>query len=152
AERRLAILRQKAATVPGKEIVLKQVTGELLQRERGLISGDTAAQAQAQLLAVAHRVAQQQSPPIDIRQTSFAEPRPIGNAYGQVWLSLSFECRMDQVVDFLSELTSQPEAVSTSDMDINAANPKQKTVQVRLTLSGLVPKRLVPVKKGLTAF
>ena len=152
AERRLAILRQKAATVPGKEVVLKEVRSELLQRERGLLGGDTAAQAQAQLLAIAQRVAGKQTPPIEIRQTSFADPRPFGDAYGEVWLSLSFECRMDQVVNFLTDLTAQPETVATSDLDITAANPKQKTVQVRMTLAGIVPKRLVPVKKGLTAF
>src|SRR5579884_4120982 len=73
AERHLAILREKAATVPGREAVLQQVSAELLQRERGLMTGDTAAQAQAQLLAVVQRVAKKQSPAIEIRSTSFAE-------------------------------------------------------------------------------
>src|SRR5438067_1728015 len=49
AEKLLTELRKKAATVPGKEAVLKQVSGELSQREKGLIKGDTAAQEQAQL-------------------------------------------------------------------------------------------------------
>jgi hypothetical protein len=152
AERRLAILREKAATVPGRETLLRQVSGELLQRERGLISGDTAAQAQAQLVAVVQRVAKKQTPAIEIRQTSFAEPQPFGAAYGEVKLSLSFDCAMEQVVNFLAELTAQPETVSTSEISIAAADAKHKTVSVRMTISGLVPRRLVPVKKGLATF
>jgi hypothetical protein len=42
--------------------------------------------------------------------------------------------------------------VATNELSINAANAKQKTVSVRMTVSGLVPRRLVPVKKGLAAF
>lgn len=152
AEKHLAILRQKAAAVPGREALLAQVNGELLQRERGLIAGDTSAQAQAQLLSVVQRVAKKQTPAIEIRQTSFAEPQPFGDAYGEVNLSLAFDCQMEQVVNFMAELTAQPESVSTSELSIDAANPKQKTVSVRMTLSGLVPRRLVPVKKGLAAF
>ena len=43
------MLRRQAATLPGKEAVLKQVSLELAEREKGLIPGDTAEQAQAQL-------------------------------------------------------------------------------------------------------
>jgi len=152
AERHLAILREKAATVPGRESLLHQVSAELLQWERGLLGGDTAAQAQAQLLAVVQRVAKKQSPAIEMGQESFAEPQPFGDAYGEVKLSLSFDCGMEQVVNFLAELTSQPEAVASNELSINAANAKQKTVSVRMTVSGLVPRRLVPVQKGLAAF
>lgn len=152
AERRLAKLRRISATVPGREAVLARVSRELKQRETGLMPGDTAAQAQAQLLSVVQRVAKSQNPPIEIRQGAFTEPQPYGDAYGEVRLSLAFECHMEQVVNFLAGLTAQPEAVSTSDVAIDAANPKQKTVSVRMTVCALVPRRLVPAKKGLAAF
>lgn len=152
AERHLATLRRIAAGVPAREALLQRVSAELRQRETGLMPGDTAPQAQAQLLNVVQRVARKQTPPIEIRQGAFTPPQPFGDAYGEVRLSLSFECSMDQVVNFLAGLTAQPEAVSTSDIIIDAANPKQKTVSVRLTVCGLVPRRLVPEKKGLAAF
>jgi hypothetical protein len=152
AERRLDKLRHIAATVPGKEALLQRVSAELKQRETGLMPGDTAAQAQAQLLSVVQRVAKKQEPPIEIGQDAFAEPQPFGDAYGEVRLSLSFECHMEQVVNFLAALTAQPEAVATSELAIAAANPKQKTVSLRMTVCGLVPRRLVPVRKGLASF
>jgi len=152
AERRLAKLRRIAATVPGKEAAYARVSRELKQREASLMPGDTAAQAQAQLLSVVQRVAKQQDPPIEIGQGAFTEPAPFGDAYAEVRLSLSFDCHMEQVVNFLAALTAQPEAVSTSDLAITAGNPKQKTVSVRMTVCGLVPRRLVPVKKGLAGF
>src|SRR4051794_7378112 len=57
AERRLERLRQLAATVPGKEEVLKQAAAEVQAREAGVLQADTAAQAQAQLLDVIRQAA-----------------------------------------------------------------------------------------------
>ena len=62
AERRLNNLRKSLATVDGKEAQLKQASLELAQREKGLIPGDTANQAQAQLLQIVRRVAKDQTP------------------------------------------------------------------------------------------
>src|SRR5262249_5955093 len=51
AERRLDKLRQTASLVPGREEVLKRVSEQLAQREKRVLTADTAAQAQAQLLS-----------------------------------------------------------------------------------------------------
>ena len=48
AEKRLERLRQIAATVPGKEALMKQASGELESREKGMLKAETGAQAQAQ--------------------------------------------------------------------------------------------------------
>jgi hypothetical protein len=37
-------------------------------------------------------------------------------------------------------------------MRITSANPKEKTVNVRLTLSGVIPRKLVPEQKGTSLF
>jgi Tfp pilus assembly protein PilO len=152
AEKRLADLRQRAATVPGKEAVLKQVSAELSRREKGLIQADTAPQAQAQLLQVVRRVARAQTPPVEIGQVELSEPRAFAGAYGEVSLTISMQCRIEQLVNMIADLSAQPEIVATSDMRIGAAHEKLKTMQVRMVISGLVPRRLVPEKKGLTAF
>jgi len=55
AQRRLATLRKQAATLPGKEAVLKQVSLELADREKALIPGDTAERAQAGVLEIGRR-------------------------------------------------------------------------------------------------
>ena len=150
AERKLARLRQVAATVPGKETVLKPVNAELGEREKGMLAADTAAQAQAQLLEVIRRVAQSNG--IDARGAEEMRVQPLAAGYGEVSVAVSFNRRIEQLVNFLSSLANEPELLATNDIRISAANPKEKTVQVRLGLSGVVPEKLVPKKKGLAAF
>lgn len=149
ARQRLAILRRQAATLPGKEAVLKQASLELAQREKGLIPGDTAEQAQAQLLEIVKRVAQQQTPPLDVGEVELGRPRTFGTAYGQVNLSITVTCRIDQLVNFLAALSARPELVATEEIRFGTSHPKQKTMPVRLTISGLVARKLVPERKGL---
>lgn len=151
AETMLVKARKQAATVPGKEAVLKQVTNELAVREKGLIKGDTAPQAQAQLVQIVREVARNQTPPLEIRQVELGPPRAFGDAYGQVSTSVTIDCRIDQLVNYLAFLSAQPELIATEEIRFVASNPKLKTTQVRLTISGLVPKKLVP-KKGLAGF
>jgi Type II secretion system (T2SS), protein M subtype b len=151
-EKRLAMLRRRAATLPGKEAVLKQVSLELAQREKGLIPGDTAEQAQAQLLQIVKRVAQQQMPPLELGQVELGRPRPFGTAYGQVSVSVTLTCRIDELVNYLATLSAQPELAATEEIRFGNSQPKQKTMPVRLTVSGLVARRLVPVRKGLAEF
>jgi hypothetical protein len=149
AEKRLETLRKQAATLPGKESVLRQVSGELADREKGLIPGDTAEQAQAQLLQVVRRVAQQQNPPLDVGQVELGRPRSFGSAYGQVSVSITVNCRIEDLLNFLGGLSAQPELASTEEIRFGTAHPKQKTMPIRLTISGLVARRLVPQQKGL---
>jgi hypothetical protein len=151
-EKRLAMLRRQAATLPGKEAVLKQVSFELSQREKGLIPGDTAEQAQAQLLQIVKRVAQQQTPPLDVGQVELGRPKPFGTAYGQVSVSITVNCRIEELVNYLAALSAQPELTATEEIRFGTSHPKQKTMPIRLTISGLVARRLVPERKNLPDF
>jgi Type II secretion system (T2SS), protein M subtype b len=152
AEKVLTSLRQQAATVPGKEALLKQVSVELAEREKGLIKGDTAAQAQAQLVQILREVAKNQSPPLDVRGVELGPVRSFGDAYGEVSVSVTLDCRVDQLVNYMAFLSAQPEIFATDEIRVTASNPKLKNMPVRLTVSGLVPRKLVPVKKGLASF
>ncbi|HVX67897.1 MAG TPA: GspMb/PilO family protein [Bryobacteraceae bacterium] len=151
AERRLAQARRLAASVPGKQQLLKQVSNELAGREKAILQAQTAAQAQARLLDIARRVGKAQAPPLDFGTVELGqEVKQLGD-YGQVEITVGFNCRMEELVNFLADLTRQPEAVSTADLRVVAADAKQKTVTARVTVVGLVPQRLVPPKKGLGA-
>jgi hypothetical protein len=149
AQKRLATLRKQAATLSGKQAVLQQASIELGEREKGLLPGDTADQAQAQLLQVIKRVAKQQTPPLEMGQIELGRPRSYGSAYGQVSVSITLTCRIDELVNFLAALGAQPELTATEEIRFGAAHPKQKTMPVRLTVSGLVARRLIPQQKGL---
>jgi len=147
AERRLQNLRTALATVDGKEALLKQASAELADREKGLLSGETANQAQAQLLQIVRRVASAQAPPIEIGQSEFGPPRSYGDAYGAVSVTLSMTCRTDELVNLLAGLTQQPEIISADDVHLSLANAKSKSIPIRLTVSGLVPRKLIPERK-----
>ena len=152
AERRLTRLRRLAAAVPAREEIDKRVSAELARREAGLINAETAAQAQAQLLQVVRRVAGAQSPPLEIRGSEFAPVQPFGDAYGEVLVTIATESEIEQVLNFIADLSKQPELIATSNLQFKQAHPKKKTVPVRMTISGIVPRRLVPQKKGVLAF
>jgi len=151
-ERRLARLRELAASVPGKQEVLKTVTAELEAREKAVIRADTAAQAQARVLEIVRRAAKALPAPIEVRSTELGQIRPFSDDYGEALVSVSFECRIEELVNLLAEITAQPELVALSELRVGSGNPKQKTVSVRVTVSGIVPRNLVPAKKGLGRF
>ncbi len=146
-EKRLERMRQLAAQAPGREEVLKQVQAQLAVREKRILQADTAAQAQAQLLQIVRRVAQSQNPPVEVRGSEFGAAKVLGD-YGEVPVSVNVECGVEQLLNILSELTSQQELLAVSELRIYSANAKQKTTNVRVLVTALVPKKLVPEKKG----
>jgi hypothetical protein len=148
-QQRLARLRQIAATVPAREAVLKRTSSDLADRERGIIQADTAAQAQATLLEIARRIGKDEE--IDLRGGDFGAPKVFGD-YGLVYATVTFECHVEQLINFLADLSREPELVVPSEEHIAANNPKEKTMSVRMVLAGVVAKKLVPEKKGLAAF
>lgn len=148
AEKRLEILRQTAATVPGKETLLKQVTAELASRENGMLKAETGAQAQAQLSELLHATGAANG--IDIRGMEDWRVKPLGSDYGEVSVSVRFTCKIEQLVNFLAALANVPQMLSTNQIAVNGTtDPKNKSIQVRLSLSGVVSKKLVP-KTGST--
>lgn len=150
AEKKLVKLRQLAATVPGKEVLLKQANEQLAAKEVGLIQTETAQQAQAQLLQVIRALGKTEN--IDARGGEFGPVKPLGADYGEVSVSVSFECRIEQLVNFLAGLTSEKMLLASSEIRVGAANPKEKTLTVRLAVSGVVPRKLVPEQKGSSLF
>ena len=146
AETRLAKLRDTAATVSSKEEILKQVTADLAPREKGIITAETAAQAQARLLQIVRGLGTAENPPVEIRGTELIPIRPLGDAYGEASITVQIDCRMDQLVNVMAAVQSQPEWIATHDLRVLSANAREKTVSARLTISGVVPRRFVPEK------
>ncbi len=152
AEKRLKSLRRLVAAVPAREEIDRRFGTTLAGREKGLINAETAAQAQAQLLQIVRRVAQSQSPALAVSGSEFSPVRPFGSAYGEVTVTISADCGIEQILNFMADLSNQPELVATSNLQLGQAHAKKKTLPVRLTVSGLVPKRLAPAKKNEVAF
>jgi hypothetical protein len=149
AEKRLERLRQIAATVPGKEALMKQASGELESREKGMLKAETSAQAQAQLQELLHKVGAANG--IDIRGIEDMRIRLLGADYGEASVTVRFNCLIEQLVNLLAALATQPELVATNQIQITGSADKSKTIQVRLTLSGVVAKKLAQEKKAGSA-
>lgn len=147
-ERQLNKLRLRAATLPGKEQALQAVQSQLRFREKGVLAFTTAAQAQAHILEVTRRLASTNK--IEARGGDFSAPRMLGSDYGLVAVSINFECAIEQFVNFLADLSHEPELIAPIEVHISAGNAKNKTIQVRVMLAGAVPRALVPEKKGMS--
>ena len=145
AEKRLERLRQIAATVPGKESLMKLAAAELDTREKGMLKAETSAQAQAQLQELLHKVGAANG--IDIRGLEDMRIKPFGNDYGEASVTVRFNCLIEQLVNLLAALANEPELLSTSQIQVIGSADKSKVVQVRLTLSGVVSRKLAQEKK-----
>ena len=151
-EKRVTRLRRLAAAAPARQDVLKKLSDELVKREKGLIQAETGPQAQAQLLQVVRRVAQLQQPALVFKGTEFGAPRPLGQSYGEVVMTVSMDAGIEQVINFLADIGNQSELISVSDLTFTQVLGKQKLVPLRVTFTGIVPRRLVPEKRGGPAF
>lgn len=151
AEKQLAKLREAAATAPQKQEILRQVSGDLALREKGIINADTAQQAQAQIIQVLRKLGHDENPRVEMKSQELGPVRSLGDVYGEVLVTVQIDCGIDQLLNILVGLAARPELVASNEVRITSANAKDKTIGVRLTVSGVVPRKLVPGKKGAGA-
>ena len=85
---------------------------------------------------------------IDVRGAEEMKVNPLAQDYGEALVGVSFTCRIEQLINFMADLANRPELLATSDIRISAASANDKTINVRLGLSGVVARKLVPAKKG----
>ena len=151
AEERLQHVRQVAATVPGKEAVMKEAAATVDKLEKGIFKTDTESQAQAQILEMVTNVAKANG--VQTRGLDEFHSKPISKDYGEITVGVSFACDVVQLVNFLAGLASQDQILATNSIHITGGTDKKKILQVRLGVSGLVPRKLLaPEKKGLAGF
>jgi Tfp pilus assembly protein PilO len=148
AERRLEKVRQAASTVPARETILKQAQAEVATRENGLLKGDTKAQAQAQLIELVQSVAKANG--VETHGVERMTEGVVNADYGEVGVEVAFTCGIEQLVNLLASLADQPQILATDDVRISGGTDKKKMVQVRLAVSGIVPRKLLPEKKAGT--
>ncbi len=153
AEQRLARLRRLAAEAPQRQEQLKRLEAELSAWEAGLVRAETAQQAQAEIVNMLRELGSAQTPPLEFRSVEIGPVRALANSeqYGEALVTVAFACAIEQLVNLLAELTTLEKSVATEEIRINAADQAKKILEVRLTVAGLVPRGLVPEKRGLGA-
>jgi hypothetical protein len=143
-EQRLQQLRVRTARIPMSERNVEQLRQALSAREEGLITADTAQQAQASLLAIVRDVLESQQPPIDPGRINLVSVERLTDHYAEAKVAVNFECRIEDLVNLLADFSRQPKLLATDSITVNSRNEEKKTLSVRLMISGLIPAELAP--------
>ena len=67
-------------------------------------------------------------------------------------MTVRFACDIVQLVNLMAALADYPQILATDEMRIAGGSDKKKNVQVLLTVSTVVARKLLPEKKGGTLF
>ena len=135
--------RGAATAVSQKQESLRQLSAQLAVQESGLIQAETAEQAQAHLLQILHNMTSQQQPPLEVKSIEFSAPQQVSDAFGEVSVSITIECRIEELLNLIAALTAASEIIATDEISLTAADQKLKTLLVRLTVKGLVRRSLI---------
>ncbi len=146
AKLRLDRARATSALLPSRQDARKLLEASLASAEKRFIIADTPAQAQAQLNQIFRRIARAQGPAVEIRGMDIGSIQPV-NAYAEILLSVNFDCQVEGLVNLLTDLSTQPEALGWRDLRVSATDSKQKRLNVTLTFIGLTQPKPAP-KQG----
>ena len=85
---------------------------------------------------------------IDIRGFEDQRIRPLGSDYGEASVSVRFSCSIDQLVNFLAALDQERGSLfSTNEINVTGTTDAKKIIQVRLTVAGVVTKKIATEKR-----
>jgi hypothetical protein len=128
---------------------LERVYSEHAALEEGVLDAGTAPLAYAQLWGILSRVNDSRKLSINFGGVEFGHNvTRLSDDYGEIEITVPFSCRMDELAALLLELPRQRELVATKRIQISSADEKQKTLHVRLTVSGVVRGNLASAKAG----
>lgn len=141
-KKQLIRAQQAATRLPSLQETRQQFQAALERREAGLLRAATAAQAQEQMVQILRELASKEH--LELGSVQIGALEAYGDAYAEASVTVNFECQIEQLVNLLAGLANRPELMATKALQIQATNPKTKSLQVRLTVSGLIPVDLVP--------
>jgi hypothetical protein len=136
AKQRLDRARATSALLPSRQDARKVLESSLAAAEKRFIIAETPAQAQAQLNQIFRRIARAQGPAVEIRGMDIGSIQPV-NAYAEILMNVTFDCQIEGLVNLLTDLSAQPEALGWRDLRISATDSKQKRLNVSFTFIGL---------------
>jgi hypothetical protein len=67
----------------------------------------------------------------------------VGEHYALTTVTFTLECGIEQIVNLLADLGSQPELIAVQEMSFSPATNAQKNVPLRLTVGALAPRKLL---------
>lgn len=128
--------RQALAAIDSDHQTAEVLQARLRETESGLLQSATAALAAAEFQDwVRQALANRQ---IEMRSSAFLPVRPQSNGYTEVPLGVQFQCRLDQLVDFLTDVRSGPKLVTIPRLQIQSSGDAEKLLTVSLTVAGVM--------------
>jgi hypothetical protein len=135
-ETALVKYRQALASVGTQQQTADALKARLQQNESGLLTSATPALASAEFQDWIRQVAANHD--IELRSSQFLDLHSLEDGYTQVPLGLQFRCRLEQFVDFLSELRAGPKIVAVPRLQIQSNGGPEKLITVSLTAAGVM--------------
>lgn len=143
AQKKLRLARASAAQLPARQEEAKKFGEAAKALEKRFLQAETAPQVTANLNNLIRRVAKGQGEGVTVQSTDLGTVRAAG-AYGEAVVNVGLNCQIEGLVNFLSELTTQPELVAWRDLRIVSGDAKTKRLQVQVVVAARVPAALVP--------
>lgn len=135
-ERALIKYRQALGAESADRKAAESLRARLRESEAGLLQSGTAALAAAEFQDWVRQTTASHA--IELRSSDFLALRPQSGGYAEVPLGLQFQCHMDQLVNFLTELRSGSKIVTIPRLQIQSTGGPEKLVSVSMTLAGVM--------------
>ena len=128
--------RQAVETASSQSEAAQTLETRLREAEAGLLENTNPSLAAAELQGLVKQITTSQA--IEVRSSDFLPVKALNESYAQVPLGLQFQCRLDQLVNFLAELQASPKFLTVPRLLIQTMGGKEKVVNVNLTVVGLM--------------
>jgi hypothetical protein len=125
--------------------LIEQATRSVSEAESRLISGSNPSIASVELQTIVEEAARKVEIPLG--QRSMSTPRRKDEFYNEITMTLGFECTLNQLTAFLSEIRSAPKFITVRTAQVSPVQVVQaapanadlkKTVRVNLTLAAIL--------------
>jgi type II secretory pathway component PulM len=125
------------------------LASRLKQVEGGLLQSATPALASAELQDWAHQAAAAHA--IEVHSSEFLQTRPQAGGYLLIPLGVEFQCHLDQLADFLTDVRSGQKILAIPRLQIHSTGGPDKMVSVSMTLSGVMRAPASATPQGAAA-
>jgi hypothetical protein len=133
-EQTLGKFRRAVATAGPRAKEAEDMVTRLRQAESRLLEADSDALASAELEKLVKEMATTNG--IDLKASEFNKAIDGKDGYKEIPVGIGFQCRLDQLVNFLSSVQASDRLLSVSKLAIQPAGGPKKEVVVSMTIGG----------------
>ena len=147
SEEKLLLAQTRVRQKPAVDAEFKAIIAQQEALEKGLLSSETAALAQAEMRETVGELLRGAG--IAMKASRFGTVQLEGEDYAQIPLIVDFNATIERFVNLMSDIANAELLLSSRAIEVRAGNPKTKSVSVQLTVSGYLPVSRTPelVKK-----